>query len=178
MLADWLQTRRRLAGLTQHQLAFAAKCSLSLVQKIEHGERIPSVPVITALAQALNLPEAESLRWRDLVLNGQPPAPARASEQSLPALQTSALVAPAQAVAPMPALRPLIGREAELRALLKIPEDNQIYCVLPIGYPTDKVGPVKRKPVKVVAYSETYGTPWDYAEQQPANGWQERWLKK
>ena len=70
-----------------------------------------------------------------------------------------------------------LSREAELRALLKIPEDNQIYCVLPIGYPTDKVGPVKRKPVKVVAYSETYGTPWDYAEQQPATGWQERWLK-
>ena len=69
-----------------------------------------------------------------------------------------------------------LSREDELRALLKIPENNQIYCVLPIGYPTDKVGPVKRKPVRVVAYVETYGNTWAYAEQQPDDGNQGKWL--
>ena len=69
-----------------------------------------------------------------------------------------------------------LSREEELRAMLKIPEDNQIYCVLPIGYPTDKFGPVKRKPIKAVAYVETYGNRWEFAEQQPDAGWQEKWL--
>ena len=70
-----------------------------------------------------------------------------------------------------------LSREDELRALLKIPADNQIYCVLPIGYPTDHYGPVKRKPVKAVAYVETYGNRWEFAGQQPDAGWQDRWLK-
>lgn len=69
-----------------------------------------------------------------------------------------------------------LSREEELRALLKIPESNQIYCLLPIGYPSDKFGPVKRKPVKAVAYVETFGNPWAFAEQQPDDGWQGRWL--
>jgi hypothetical protein len=34
-----------------------------------------------------------------------------------------------------------LSHEAELRETLRIPENNQIYCLLPIGYPTDKQGP-------------------------------------
>ena len=71
-----------------------------------------------------------------------------------------------------------LSHEDELRAMLHIPENNQIYCVLPIGYPSDNPGPVKRKPVKAVAYVETYGNRWEFAEQQPDAGWQEKWLDK
>ena len=69
-----------------------------------------------------------------------------------------------------------LGREAELRELLAIPESNEIHCCLPIGYPTDKHGPLRRKPVRQVAYDGRFGEPWAFAEQQPDNGWEDDWL--
>ena len=65
---------------------------------------------------------------------------------------------------------------AELLELLDIPDNNQIFCLLPIGYPTDRHGPVNRKPVKAVVYRERFGERWPFAEEQPDTGWQERWL--
>jgi len=69
-----------------------------------------------------------------------------------------------------------LSHETELRALLAVPDNNQIYCIVPIGYPTDRHGPLKRKPVKDVVYLDRFGTPWPFAEAQPDEGWQGRWL--
>lgn len=69
-----------------------------------------------------------------------------------------------------------LSHEGELRERLRIPDSNQIYCVLPIGYPTDVHGPVKRKPVQSVAYLEQFGQPWPFAEEQPPEGWQAKWI--
>jgi nitroreductase len=69
-----------------------------------------------------------------------------------------------------------LSHEAELRAELRIPENNQIYCCLPIGYPTDKHGPLKRKPVRDVVYHDRFGEKWAYAESQPDEGWQDKWI--
>ncbi len=69
-----------------------------------------------------------------------------------------------------------LSHEAELREALRIPENNQIYCLLPIGYPTDRQGPVRRKPVGDVAYLDTFGNEWPYAKDQPAEGFQDRWI--
>jgi len=71
-----------------------------------------------------------------------------------------------------------LSHEAELRELLRIPDTNQIYCLLPIGYPTDRQGPVRRKPVADVVYLDTFGTSWPFAQQQPGEGWQSRWIKR
>jgi nitroreductase len=71
---------------------------------------------------------------------------------------------------------PLV-HEAELRARLAIPDNNQIYCVVPLGYPTDRQGPVRRKTVKDVVYIERFGARWPYADSQPDDGWQARWLE-
>lgn len=65
----------------------------------------------------------------------------------------------------------------KLYEMLGIPETNQIYCLLPIGYPTDKQGPLNRKPVKAVVFNEKYGERWEFAESQPDEGWGDRWLK-
>jgi nitroreductase len=69
-----------------------------------------------------------------------------------------------------------LSHETELRERLAIPENNQIYCVLPIGYPLDRHGPVGRKPVKDVVFVEKFGARWPFAEAQPNEGWQSRWL--
>jgi len=72
---------------------------------------------------------------------------------------------------------PLLHRE-ELHELLGIPESNEIYCLLPLGYPTDRHGPVRRKPVRDVTFLERWGERWPFAEAQPEEGWQARWLEE
>lgn len=69
-----------------------------------------------------------------------------------------------------------LSHEAELRALLEIPDNNQVYCIVPIGYPTDRHGSLKRKPVKDVVYLDKFGAQWPFAKAQPDEGWQGRWL--
>ena len=71
-----------------------------------------------------------------------------------------------------------LAHEAKLRARLEIPDNNQIYCIVPLGYPTDRQGPVKRKPVKDVVYLDKFGARWGYAEAQPDAGWQSRWVRE
>jgi hypothetical protein len=65
-----------------------------------------------------------------------------------------------------------------LQELLDIPDSNEIYACVPIGYPTDKPGPLSRKPVKKVAYRNRFGEEWPFAAEQPDEGWGERWTPK
>ena len=69
-----------------------------------------------------------------------------------------------------------LSHRSELMEMLSIPENNEIYCLLPIGYPIDRPGPVRRKPVRDVVFLERFGEAWPFAEQQPDTGWQDRWL--
>ncbi len=69
-----------------------------------------------------------------------------------------------------------LSREDELRAMLEIPDNNQIYCVLPLGYSSDKHGPLGRKPVRDVVYDEKFGRRWAFAEAQDDRGYEARWL--
>lgn len=50
--------------------------------------------------------------------------------------------------------------EKELKQLLDIPEQVNTYALLPIGYPINKFGPVKRRPVNEVAYLDSFGNSW------------------
>ncbi|HKD67578.1 MAG TPA: nitroreductase family protein [Candidatus Binataceae bacterium] len=50
--------------------------------------------------------------------------------------------------------------EEEMREVLGLPIEYTTWALLPIGYPTDKFGPVKRKPVTEVAYRDRFGSPW------------------
>lgn len=50
--------------------------------------------------------------------------------------------------------------EDEVKTLIGLPPEVQTYALLPIGYPSDKFGPVKRKPVSEVACLDRYGNPW------------------
>lgn len=50
--------------------------------------------------------------------------------------------------------------EEELKAALEIPREVDTWALLPIGYPMDKFGPVKRKPISEVACLDRWGNPW------------------
>ena len=64
----------------------------------------------------------------------------------------------------------------ELIETLGIPDDNQVYCLVPVGYPLDRTGPVRRKPVSKVAFRNRWGETWIHAGEQPETGFQEKWL--
>jgi nitroreductase len=53
-----------------------------------------------------------------------------------------------------------IRREAEVKALLGIPDDVSTYALLPIGWPLDKFGPLTRRPLTEVAHADRWGTVW------------------
>ena len=62
----------------------------------------------------------------------------------------------------------------EIRELLGIPEDQVPHALMPIGYPSDKIGPVNRRPVHKAASLDTWGEAWAYAQEQPEEGWRDR----
>ena len=50
--------------------------------------------------------------------------------------------------------------EDEVKDLLGIPEEAKTFMMLPIGYPNDKIGPVRRYPVEDVTFRDTWGVSW------------------
>jgi len=50
--------------------------------------------------------------------------------------------------------------EAEVKAVLDIPNDVDTYALMPIGYPEGKFGPVARRPVTEVAFADRWSNPW------------------
>jgi len=50
--------------------------------------------------------------------------------------------------------------EGEVKAVLGIPDDIQTFAMMPIGYPRDKFGPVRRKQLSAVAIRDRWGNPW------------------
>ena len=53
-----------------------------------------------------------------------------------------------------------IRYESEVKALLGLPDDVSTYALMPIGYPQDKFGPVRRRPPSEVAYADRWGNAW------------------
>lgn len=50
--------------------------------------------------------------------------------------------------------------EADLKALLGIPEEVATFALMPIGWPLQNFGPLTRKPVREVAYADRWGAAW------------------
>jgi len=71
-----------------------------------------------------------------------------------------------------------LTRPEELMEALGIPENNQVYCLIPLGYPEDKHGPVRRRPVKRVVFWNRWDQLWAFAAEQPDEGWQVKWVGK
>jgi nitroreductase len=50
--------------------------------------------------------------------------------------------------------------EDEVISVLGLPPDAQTFTLMPIGYPLDKFGPLKRRPLHEVAYADQWSVPW------------------
>src|SRR5687767_7038556 len=66
-----------------------------------------------------------------------------------PGVQNLLLAARALELAATPTTFAIADRDAA-RGILNLPEDIQPFCVIPVGYPMGKFGPVVRKPVAEV----------------------------
>jgi nitroreductase len=51
-------------------------------------------------------------------------------------------------------------REAEMNALMGLPDDWEAHAILPVGWPARKYGRGNRLPVSEVTYREQFGKPW------------------
>lgn len=50
--------------------------------------------------------------------------------------------------------------EAEMKALLGIPEPVDTFALMPVGWPVGRPGPLSRKPLAEVVHAEGWGRPW------------------
>jgi nitroreductase len=50
--------------------------------------------------------------------------------------------------------------DAEVKALLGIPEEVSTFALMPIGWPIDSFGPLTRRPVAEIAHADRWGSPW------------------
>ncbi len=50
--------------------------------------------------------------------------------------------------------------EDEVKEILGLPKEIHTYALLPMGYPINKFGPLKRRPVSEVAFLDSYGNNW------------------
>ena len=55
-----------------------------------------------------------------------------------------------------------LGVEAELRALLDVPDEAALSACITLGVPAGRHGPLKRKPVAEVTFDDTWGRPADW----------------
>jgi len=62
-LGDFIKSQRRLAALSQRELARLADLSDAYLSQVERGLHEPSVRVLSGLAQALNVPSDRLLRY-------------------------------------------------------------------------------------------------------------------
>ena len=49
--------------------------------------------------------------------------------------------------------------EDEIKTILGIPEQASTFALIPLGYPQDRFGGVRRNPVDVVSYADRWGVP-------------------
>ncbi len=152
-LEGWTRYAARYGGAEEiAKLPRNQRLSLNSVRDLAHG--LADVPVVVAVLGMKN---------RHSTPGGS----------TFPAVQNFQLAARALGLGSSIFNLPM--RE-ELYGMLGIPETNQLYCLLPLGYPTDRQGSLNRKPVKAVVYDGAFGAAWEFAAEQPAEGWGARWV--
>jgi len=57
--------------------------------------------------------------------------------------------------------------EAELRALLAVPDDHEIAATIPLGRPQGRHGPVRRRPLAELVFSDSWGVQAPWATEPP-----------
>jgi predicted ATPase/transcriptional regulator with XRE-family HTH domain len=125
---QWLKDRRKALDLTQRELAQRINCALVTVQKIEEGERRPSMQIALLLADQLQIGPEE----RDLFLRMARQHPSLADK---PAKSPPAQYIPEPPFHVPNPLTPLIGRDTELTTVRALLDHSDVRLVTLVGPP-------------------------------------------
>src|SRR5512139_2936218 len=130
MFGEWLRQRRDVLGLTRKEFARRVGCSVSMLRKIEDGERRPSGQIAELMANCLNIPPAERSTFvrvarGELNLERLPSVlkPAAASTAARSPLRVNLPVLPT----------PLIDRQREVEELSELLRDPRCRLVSLVG---------------------------------------------
>ena len=74
-----------------------------------------------------------------------------------PKVQNLLLAARALQLAACPTNLPLLGDRAAACAALNVPTNMELACVIPVGYPMGRFGPVTRRPVEEIVSWDQFG---------------------
>lgn len=130
------------------------------------------LPYLAAAHLVEHLAEAPVI----IVVTGEKERHQFSGGSTFPAIQNMLLAARAMGLGGSIFNMPMVGHKDDICDLLTIPDNYEVACIVPLGYPTDKHGPLKRKPVSEVVFLDDFGEAWDFAIKQPENGWENRWL--
>lgn len=72
-------------------------------------------------------------------------------------MQNLLLAARALQLAACPTNLPLFGDRAAAYAALNVPANMELACVIPVGYPMGRFGPVTRRPVEEIVSWDQFG---------------------
>ena len=125
----------RPAALPHQDAEKRARMLAAVTWQADHFAEIP-VHIIACLQVALPL--------RDTFAAG-----AGAGGSIWPGVQNLLLAARALGLAAAPTTLGLVDRPAA-KAVLALPEDIEPFCIIPVGYPMGKFGPVTRRPVQEI----------------------------
>jgi nitroreductase len=90
---------------------------------------------------------------------GRPTSPLAAYASIFPAVQN--LLLAARALGLGTTLTTLHRAfEGALKGLLGVPAEVEVVAIVPLGYPAERFGPTRRKPVAEVAFLDRWGTPF------------------
>jgi predicted ATPase/transcriptional regulator with XRE-family HTH domain len=129
---EWLRQSRSERRLTREEFARRVGCSVSLLRKIEGGERRPSSQIAELIANCLNVPPAERSSFvkvarGELSVDHLPPLSKRAGSPTT----TSASTSPRTNLPVLP--NPLIGRQWELDELSRLLDKSECRLLTLVG---------------------------------------------
>ena len=143
------QVREKLASLNAIQVAKYLESPAASPQGLPHQDRDRRARMLQALRwQADHLAQVPALIIACHLFTAEPNDALRAHAASSvwPAIQNLLLAARALGLGATPTTLGLRDRDA-VRATLSLPINVEAYCLIPIGYPMGRFGPVTRLPV-------------------------------
>ena len=53
-----------------------------------------------------------------------------------------------------------LSYEGEVKAVLGIPDEIETCALVPLGYPRDNFGPLRRRPIDEITFADSWGEPF------------------
>ena len=139
-----IATRAAINSLPQSEATSAQRVLRSVAWQTEHLAEAPALIVPCIALGLLSIPPQDTF-VRGLTAGGS----------LWPGVQNLLLAARAMGLGATLTVLALTDRSA-FKKVMNLPDDVEPVCLIPVGYPLDRFGPVSRRPVEEVLYWDTW----------------------